>query len=86
MFSVGKMKDLSQEAIKSSLNSQYLHCCPGRSVGERSGDGEISVDGDDHEVPDAGVAGQVVNGKEGVAEVGGERPLLHDEVDREQGH
>ena len=71
---------------ESRLTPTYLHCCSCCSVGERSGDGEVSVNGDDHEVPDAGVAGQVVDGKEGVAEVGGEGPLLHDEVYCEQGH
>ena len=62
----------------------YLHGSSGGSVGERSGDREVSINRYHHQVPHTRVAGKIVNGEEGVAEVGGEGPLLHDQLHREQ--
>ena len=63
-----------------------LHGGPGGPVGEGPGDGEVSVHGDDDQVPDTGVAGEVVDGEPGVTEMTRERPALHDELHGEQWH
>ena len=63
-----------------------LHGGAGGAVGERPGDGEVSVHGDDDQVPDTGIAGEVINGEPDVTQVAREGPPLHDELDCKQRH
>lgn len=55
-------------------------------VGERSGDREVAVEADDEKVEHAGVAGQIVEGQPGVADVGAEGPVAQQRRHGEQRH
>lgn len=50
------------------------------------GSPEVSVEGDDEEVEDRGVGGQVIQGQPGVAYEVTQRPVAHQGVQGEQGH